>query len=236
MSHEHIEGMRAIGTVGYLGGIMAIPEPFCWSMIQLVQFNTESLCEPGQYVHYTRATVSLHDIARNALVADMRGDWLLMLDADLSFAPDVCARLLRVMMAYDLDVVSAIYPYKNQPTIPVMSAFNEDTKTGQNIIDWDRSFELFKFYAGGGGCLLVRRRVFDRIEKELHETAFSRRGAKGEDFSFFDRCRELNIDCWCAWRIDVGHLDYQEKRIEQKNLNRGRFPFAVRETVGIGQI
>jgi hypothetical protein len=38
---------RAIGTVAYLGGVMAVPEPFAWSLAQLVQYNSELLCGPG---------------------------------------------------------------------------------------------------------------------------------------------------------------------------------------------
>lgn len=237
MSYENIQGLRALGTIAMMGGTMSRPEPNVWSIIDMIQYNYEALVEPGSYIYYPKPPrASLHDIARNAIVRDMRGDWLLMIDSDMQFDPDAAARMLRIMHSYDLDVVSGVYPYKDHPTVPVLSAYDEEHDHGQNIIDWNRDCEIFQFYGGGAGCLLVRKRVFDRMLAELHEQPFSRRGERGEDFSFFARCRELKIECWCAWRVKFGHLDYQAKVLEEQNLNRLRFPHVVRETVGIGQI
>ena len=87
-----IEREKTIGTVGYMGGIMAIPEPFMWSWSQMVQFNSEVLPQ----IHYTRARMSLHSAARNELYAQMQGDWLLQLDTDLVFDPDFVARMVRM--------------------------------------------------------------------------------------------------------------------------------------------
>jgi hypothetical protein len=220
-----------------MGGVMALPEPFVWAWTQLVQFNAEALSQPGSYVHYDRSTVSLHDVARNNLVQRMRGDWLLMLDTDLTFDPDVCARLLRVMYRYDLDVVSGLYPYKSNPTIPVISMLNKENGRGTPVIDWDHNQELFEFDGGGGaGCLLVRKRVFERMKQELHCQPFERTNPIfGEDFSFYQRCRALGISCWCAWRVACGHLGYQAHMVPEQTLNRERYEFVERETVGIGQ-
>jgi Glycosyl transferase family 2 len=232
--HSKIQGSSAIGTVAYMGGIMSLPEPFVWSWTQMIQFNGETLCEKDEHVHYDRARFSLHDVARNELAERMRGDWLLMLDTDLVFDPDICARLIRFMYAADLDVVTGMYPYKGNPTIPVLS-LHDGAGRNSPIVDWDRTLDLIPFTGGGAGCLMVRRRVFERIAAELQERPFDRIMLAGEDFSFFARCRRLSIECWCAWRVQCGHLDYEARMVGEKNLNRELYPFVERETVGIGQ-
>ena len=231
--HSKIQGSSAIGTVAYMGGVMSLPEPFVWSWTQLIEFNREALCENDEHVFYDRARFSLHDVARNELAQRMRGDWLLMLDTDMVFDPDVCARLLHLMKVYDVEVLSGIYPYKTNPTIPVLSMVDKNG-SGSPIIAWDPDQELIEFGAAGAGCLLVRRTVFDRIASELFEKPFDRIGSRGEDFSFFARCKRLGISCWCAPRVRFGHLDYVPRMVEKQNLNRERFPFVERETVGIG--
>ena len=60
-----------------------------------------------------------------------------------------------------------------------------------------------------GGCLLVRRRVFERIINELKTDCFNRIGRLGEDHSFFHRVSQLGIRVWCAWKVQCGHIKYQ---------------------------
>ena len=102
---------KTIGTVGYMGGIMSLPEPFVWSWTQMIEFNREALCQEDEQIHYTRTKYSLHSAARNDLMEHMKGDWLLQLDTDMVFDPDFCARLVRVMHVYNLDIVTGVYPY-----------------------------------------------------------------------------------------------------------------------------
>lgn len=230
--HSRIEVKQALGTVAYMGGIQATVEPFTWAWGDLREFTTEALCGENEYIYADRSRYSLHDKARNELCERMAGDWIFMLDCDLAFEPDVCAHLVALMYRYDLDVVTGLYPYKNNPSLPILSHFNEETQRYEPIIAWDESKDLFEFGAGGGGLLLIRKRVLDRIRRELREEPFARTADVGEDFAFFDRCRKLGIKCHCAWRTQAGHLDFQSKMLDMKNLNRERFGFVERETGG----
>lgn len=50
---------RAIGTIGYMGGIMAVPEEFTWSWGNLLLFAQEALCaNPGEHIHPVRTKFS----------------------------------------------------------------------------------------------------------------------------------------------------------------------------------
>lgn len=204
--------VRPIGTIGYMGGIMSVPEPFTFSLMQLSLFSQSALCQDGEYIHGDHATLSLHDSARNELAGRMKGDWLFMLDTDMEFEPDTLARLVTMMYRHDLDVVVGIYSYKAPPHLPILYCYNETTKFHEVVGNWDRSLEMFQVSSSGGGCMLVRRRVFERIVAQLGENPFARIGNMGEDHSFHARLRKLNIPAFCAWKVETGHLVYHSIR------------------------
>lgn len=189
-----------IGTVAYLGGVWALPEVFAWAWGQLIQFNAEHLGP----IHYTRATTSEHRLARNHLAKTMRGEWLVMLDTDHQFEPDLVARLLHRAESYGLEVLSGLYRYKTPPYAPVMYTCGSNRRVFDPIIQWETP--IVNVDAVGAGVLLVRRKVFDRIRAELREEPFDHRPPLGEDMSFCERCRQLEIPIWVDTRIESRHL------------------------------
>lgn len=199
---------KQIGTIAYMGGVMAVPEPFAWAWGQMLVFTEEALCQAAEHIHVNRTKLSLHNHARNDLVIGMRGDWILMLDTDISFAPDLAARMVATMHKYGVDVLTGMYSYKRPPHYPVLYIHNAETDRHEIVSDWDRSLEIFPVDSAGGGCLLVRRSVFERITEECKENPFDLIPGKGEDHSFFIRCRKLGIKAYCAWKIEVQHLEY----------------------------
>jgi hypothetical protein len=198
---------RCIGSIAYLGGLPAVLEPFCWAWGQLIQYNTEYLCAPGEYVHYDKATVSFHSFARNSLVERFLGDWLLMLDTDHVPDPDLAMRLVTVMLQADVSVVSGVYCHRTPPQSPVLYQWNDGGTGLSPIGDWDRDVKLIEVGSAGGGALLVRRSVYDRIRAELHSGPFDITPPFGEDHSFFKRCRTLGIPVYAAPTIESRHLE-----------------------------
>src|SRR6266404_6960629 len=117
---------KILGTVAYMGGIPAIPEYFVWSWSNMVQFNCQYLEGPHERIHYDRALTSFHANARNDMVKRMKGEWLLQLDCDHLWEPDLLARLLLRMDKHNLDVVTGLYVYKEPPHAPVLYSHKED--------------------------------------------------------------------------------------------------------------
>lgn len=195
---------RVLGTVAYLGGVPAVLEPFCWAWGEIIAFNAQYIDTNDMYVHYDRAKESVHDAARNGLVRRMLGDWLLMFDADHAPEPDIVKRMLLVADRDSLDVLSALYQYKQEPHAPV--AFLDTPNGRQQILDWEDGARAIQVHSAGAGSLFVRRRVFERIVAELKQEPFDRLGPWGEDHSFFWRLRQLGILMWLAPNVNSQHL------------------------------
>ncbi len=50
-----------IGTIGYMSGVMSVPEPFCFSLANMYSFSQEALCKENEHIHLERTSFSLHD-------------------------------------------------------------------------------------------------------------------------------------------------------------------------------
>lgn len=218
---------RCVGTVAYLGGLPAVLESFTWSWGQMIQFNAEYLAGDGAYVHLDHATVSLHDYARNSLVRSMRGDWLIMLDTDHAFEPDLCVQLVTLANTLNLDVLTAIYCHRASPNVPVIYNWggpNDDAV--QPMAWWSKEARVLQIGSAGAGTLFVRRSVFERILNELKEEPFTRFDNLGEDHSFAKRLKKLGIPMYAAMNVESRHLQvkaiplsqYKMPEIDPQNL------------------
>lgn len=217
-------GKKPIGTIAYMGGLMAVPEQFMWSYGQMIQYNADYLVEPNECVYYIRSTISFHAAARNNVVDQMKGDWLLMLDTDHVFDPDIAARMVHRMERDNLEVLTALYQHKSPPYSPVLYRHGNDAF--QALGDWDKFDEQYYIPIGssGAGCLMVKRSVFDRIKNKLKESPFDIIHPLGEDHSFFKRLYKLGIKAFCDPSIECHHLQVkpialQDYKVEEMVLS-----------------
>jgi hypothetical protein len=197
---------KPIGTISYMAGIWATPESFTRSWGRMIQYNAEYLCEPGQYIDQLFPDSSYHATARNQLAASFLGDWIWMTDTDHTFDPDIVCRMVALMQTYNIEVLTGVYRYKNFPYLPTLYWYNEGGKGFSVIAELDPNAIVQQIDCAGGGCLLVKRSVFQRIGGELHEQPFDITPPWSEDFSFFYRCRRLGIPVYAAPRIESRHL------------------------------
>lgn len=107
---------------------------------------------------------NLVDRARNAAVLQMLSDakaqYLVQIDADMTFAPTIVEILLNT--AYHecpwADIVGAWCPLRGEPYLPTI-----DTGTGT----WEPTMPNqgpLEVIRTGGACILVKRHVFERME------------------------------------------------------------------------
>ncbi len=197
---------QPLGTVAYIS-TKVVDEPFCFSLAQMVAFSAQYATPPGYYLPGDHATEGNQITCRNELVKKMQGNWLLQIDSDHKFEPDLLVRMLSLFENNHLDVLSGLYHFKQPPHNPVL--FQYDDGRYKAVLTWDRRDEvkLLPIGATGAGVLLVRRSVFDRIRKEQGEMPFNNfPPCKFDDFNFFERCRVLGIKCWCAPLIEALHM------------------------------
>ena len=223
-------GRKTIGTVAYLGGIMAIPEPFVKAWGDMIQYNCEYLVQPTERILYTRATVSYHSFARDSIVEEMQGDWLLMLDADVTFQPDIVAQMLQKMDKHNIDVLIGIYPYKGTVHAPVLYGYDPKKKERFVIGDWDDGADILPFDSAGAGCLMIRKSVVDRV-KATGESLFAIMEPYSEDISFFRRIAKLKIKAYYSPAIKLEHLTYNGLSIDKDYPKNKRFGLGPKQKV-----
>lgn len=196
--------MKIVGTMGRMWAD-TIYSPTVDSLVEMMQVSERTLCQPGEMILYNKAAVSYHELGRGQLVDEMEGEWLLQVDTDHSFAPDLLIRLLEIQKKHHAPVVSAIYQFKHPPHSPVAGLWTGD-KTLTPLLDWDRSAEVIQVGACGAGALLVRKEVFKRIKEELREAPFAITEGLSEDYSFCRRCRTLGIPVVLAPQVEAHHI------------------------------
>jgi hypothetical protein len=195
-----------LGTVAFMSGTWGTPIEFTRSYGKLIAHAYENVLQPHQFIHLDDQPTSYHSAARNALARRFMGDWLLQLDTDHEFEPDMLARMLGITQKWSVDVLTAVYRLKVPPYLPNLYWWNEESQAFARIaeINWDQPVQEIK--CSGAGALLVRRCVFDRIREELHEEPFDIIHPYSEDFSFFRRCIKLGIKTHVAPQIYSAHL------------------------------
>ena len=199
-------GSKALGTCAVMGGVPAVLSKFAWSLVRLMIFSRETLCGPVQHIHFDPVDFSDHSPARNVLAGRFLGDWLLMLDCDHDFEPDLLVRLLDVLQSLpDCAALTALYRFKSPPHSPVLYAWGEKEQL-QPIASWTpKDVRAFEIGAAGGGCLLIRRETLEAVQ-DSGEQPFDRLPGYSEDLSFFLRLKRLRLKAYCAPQLEARHL------------------------------
>lgn len=201
-----IEERVPLGTICYLGSPLVVLDNFCFAFANLVQYNNEFVCGPDQFIHLERSISTDRSMSRNVLCSKFLGDWILMLDADHKFEPDLVHRMLMLFESQDLDVLTGVYVSKNPPYPPILHVWDPVKNGWYFISEWSPKARLIEIGRGGAGCLMIRRRVLERIYKELGEEPFAYNNNFSEDFSFYTRLQQLGIKAHAACQINCEHM------------------------------
>ena len=209
MENLFISKPKAIGTIGRMWQD-SCPSHWVDSYVDMINFNHRYLATgKDEFIHYIKPTVSYHETARNQLVEQMLGNWLFMLDTDHTFAPDILMRLLAIMDDKKIDVLSGVYQYKFRPHNVVAGDWQigEDGRVGVKALEsLYIEQDIQQVGVVPGGCLLVKKKVFDAIKKHYKRAPFDIIQGLSEDYSFCFRCRELGIPVYLAPRVECHHV------------------------------
>lgn len=114
-------------------------------------------------------------------------------DSDMQFPADTLERLL----AHDKEIVTVEYNRRKLPPESVTTPLEARSET-----------ELYKARNIGGGCLLIKLSVFEKVAKPWFNFGRDSKGSVkiGEDTWFANTARDAGIDSWIDPTIKVGHV------------------------------
>lgn len=171
---------------------------------------------PGEVdIKYLKASL-VYD-ARNQLVryALEKGgyDYILWLDSDMTFEPDLLARLMKDMETEEgqkRQAVTGLCFGRRPPFKPCIYKAMDVQQQGQmiypkceNYFEYPRD-QIFEVAACGFACVLMRMDVLEAMG--IYGVPFFPVGGLGEDLTFCWRAKKLDIKFHCDSRLKIGHI------------------------------
>jgi GT2 family glycosyltransferase len=156
------------------------------------------------------------DFVRNSFIRIfLAGDFthLFLLDSDTEPPLDCIERLL----ALDSPLAGGCYPVLMMQGLR-WALLNEDSNRLYRLLEWLPSKdEPFEVDAGGAGCLLIRRDVFDKVKWPWFKwVEFGDGTQESEDIFFFRKCNEAGLRV----RIDPSVICNHFKKLNITDLMR----------------
>jgi len=144
------------------------------------------------------------DIAREKIVKSfMKRDfqWLFFLDSDIHIQPDTIMK----MISKKLPILSGLYYTRYPPIQPVCWRI---TERGREVIPFKLG-DVVEAEAGGSGCLLIHRSVFERILPPYFRWTLGLKSERlegmSEDFYFFRKARRAGFKFLIDTSIQCKH-------------------------------
>lgn len=140
-------------------------------------------------------------------------DYVLWLDSDMTFGPDLMEKLLADMEPEDgpkRKAVSGLCFGRRPPFKPCIYKSLDVQQQGQMIypkaevyLDYPRD-QLFEVAACGFACVIMRMDVLEAMG--IYGVPFFPIGGLGEDLTFCWRAQKLDIKFHCDSRLKIGHI------------------------------
>ena len=180
MEMVHTEFVRSLVGMRYVGEIQ-----FSFTECSLIYQARTALC-------------------RMALEAE--ADYVLWLDSDVVFQPDLMERLMEDIQGKDM--VTAVYHARKPPFKPIIW---KTIRTGilpanTQVEQYEEYPEdgLFEIEGCGFGAVLMKTGVIRDVADTFHQT-FGPIPGLGEDLSFCVRARNCGYKIWCDPKLQIGH-------------------------------
>lgn len=169
---------------------------------------------------YKKATY-IHT-ARNGFVydaVDLKADYLMFVDADMSFTPQGFNTLIKHGLELDADLIGGLYVSRYDERINIIKKFGTNDKGEKFLVDIKEipTFEKpFKVDGIGTGFLLINMRVFTKIDPPffyypepqefgLRPVPFPK-NELGDDISFCMKVKQAGFQIFCDPTFELGHV------------------------------
>jgi len=165
--------------------------------------------------------------ARNAIVTtalQFNCDYLLFLDDDHIFdwkeVPNHDAYdFLQKLLDHDKDIVGCLYYHRTGEYRPVLMKHTGDPGNQYSFMnDAEIKGELQRVDVQGGGVMLIKTKIFDKITPPYFEPEMQTKGISlGTDIQLCKKAAEAGFDVWCDTSIVVGHLKQEKEIVHSEN-------------------
>jgi hypothetical protein len=139
-------------------------------------------------------------------VMDSGAEWLMLLNDDHVYPPETLEQLL----AHDVDMVTGFYLHRSFPFAPVLYDRLAPQEDGQNWYHHyqprDEESGLVPIVGCGDGCVLIRRRVLERIPMPIWEISKFKADMQSTDLIFCEKVREQGFQIWADLDLRIGHM------------------------------
>ena len=136
---------------------------------------------------------------------------VLFVDHDMKFQPHVLSKLL----SHDKDIIGGMYYYRYLPLTPMLKYYKPDgewtSKLEESAIK-EIPNELFEVAACGGGMLLVKMSVFNKLKRPYFAMEQDEEGNRAvtEDSGFYLQAQSKGFKVWVDPTLDIKHVgDYE---------------------------
>lgn len=164
-----------------------------------------SLRKVGDCIVAFQLSSLIYDARNNLLKKALQigADYVLWLDSDMVFGPDLLEKLLEDMDGRD--IVSGIYFRRRPPYTPVLMSVLEEAHT-EDVLEYPED-EIFEIAGCGFGCLLMKADVARNVLLQT-QNWFTPAYGLGEDLAFCRRAKDTGYKIWCDPRVKCGHVGH----------------------------
>jgi len=219
---------------------------FCESLLDLVVYDVafhQRIVNGGGRISI-QAGANLAG-PRNSLVRRFleygKADWMLMLDTDMTFTPDLVERLLEFADPEKAPIVGGLcFGFDDKGEIqPTLFGLLGDPESDLKVIryhEWPPD-AMFQVAATGAACLLIHKSVFERIRDVELPSRGGKRGFNdafpwfqetehdggpvSEDITFCWRAYQADIPVYVNTAVQLGHIKDRELTMDAYLAQRG---------------
>ena len=150
---------------------------------------------------------SRNELAKAAMKNDV--DYVLWLDSDMVFDPDLMERMIKTMREQDVAMLTGLYFRRTSPYTPVLFDELKPTGKGWKFSDFEKipDHGLFEVGGCGFGCVCMDAEVLIAVQAK-HGYLFHPMNNGGEDISFCWRARDCGYKIMCDPELLCGHVGY----------------------------
>jgi len=192
--------------------------------LMMMQRDKSLTLQPGEFIKTYIVVGNVLTYQRNQCVRDFEGDWLLFIDADMTWQAQDVQTLIETREKWDLDMVGGLCFQRSEPYQPTLYMRSPDDPDAYTFLETWPEDSALEVDATGMAFCLIHKRVFDRItqqqggfefpdfeeRQQYNPIAFYRWEDRwGEDFRFCREAKASGSRIFVDTSVKPGHVGAQ---------------------------